>query len=91
MKKACTKLFTNMAPFKIERPSSGVIVHPAGWIVTLLELLREVEQGAGYELKVKIAGHGEVPAKLVHKDEELGLALTSRRAGQSCRARTRHW
>lgn len=62
-------------PFKIERSSSGAIVHPAGWMVTLLELVREVEQGAGYELKVKIAGHGEVPAKLVHKDEELGLAL----------------
>jgi S1-C subfamily serine protease len=63
--------------FKIERPSSGVIVHERGLVVTLWSLIREVEGSKDKTIYVACndAARSRCRAKILAKDEALGICL----------------
>ncbi|MHC5070124.1 MAG: S1C family serine protease, partial [Planctomycetota bacterium] len=72
--------------FKIERPSSGVIVDPSGLVVTNWDLVCEALDGNGgkasnHTLKVRLRGGKEHQAKIVAKHLPSGLALLQFDAG----------
>jgi len=68
------------ASFKIERPSSGVIVDPSGLVVTNWDLVRETVAKDGskvenHSLKLRLRGGKEFKAELLSKHLPSGLAL----------------
>jgi serine protease Do len=63
--------------FKLERPSSGVVIAPSGLVVTLWDLVREAEGAADKKILVQTPDQavGHLPAKIAARDTATGLAL----------------
>ncbi len=61
--------------FRIERPSTGVIVDPSGLVVTHWSLVREAHGATDKTVFVEVEGREEMAAKIVAHDEKLDLAL----------------
>jgi S1-C subfamily serine protease len=73
-------------PFKVTRPSTGIILDTSGTVLTYWDLIREAvgkggEPVAGHVLKVKLHSGRECPAKFLAHDAKTGLALLRIDAG----------
>ena len=64
-------------PFKIERPSSGVIIDPSGIVLTLWSLIEEAPQSTDKQIIVRMHDEERTrhTAKVLARDPAMGLAL----------------
>jgi S1-C subfamily serine protease len=73
----CVEVDGERGAFAIERASSGVIVDPAGLVVTWKHLVREADGASDKKLYVQLddAANSRAPAEIVRYDDATGLAL----------------
>src|SRR5262245_2911466 len=63
------------AAFKIERPSTGLVIDPRGLVLTWASLIREAEGASDKRVVLQLGDKRKLPAKIVATDARTGLAL----------------